>query len=141
MVDIFSSTKRSSIMSHIQGKNTIPEILVRKLIFSMGYRYRLHRKDLPGCPDIVFPSRKKVIFIHGCFWHRHNCKKGSLPDANKSFWQSKLEQNKIRDAENLAKLEKNGWKVLVIWQCQIKYTKALETAIKTFLDPLIQRSP
>ena len=135
MIDIFSSAKRSTIMSRIQGKNTTPEILVRKLIFSMGYRYRLHRKDLPGCPDIVFLGKKKVIFIHGCFWHRHNCKKGSLPDTNKSFWESKLERNKIRDAEDLTKLEKSGWRVLVIWQCQIKNTKVLEASIKTFLDP------
>jgi len=123
MADIFIKEKRSQIMSGISGKDTKPEMIIRKALFSEGYRYRLHRKDLPGKPDIVFPSKKKVIFINGCFWHGHNCKKAALPATNKSFWEKKLTGNKERDKRNLAKLKDIGWKSLVIWQCQIKKNK------------------
>lgn len=134
MTDIFSPEKRSSIMSKIRGKNTDPEIKVRRLIFSMGYRYRLHRKDLPGCPDIVFPGRKKVIFVHGCFWHGHGCRKSLLPETNRAIWWAKLEKNKLRDAENLDKLQNCGWESLVIWQCQLKEIQSLKLIIKNFLS-------
>jgi DNA mismatch endonuclease, patch repair protein len=120
MTDIFSKKKRSQIMSKITGKNTKPELIIRKLLFSEGYRYRLHRKNLPGNPDIVFPGRKKVIFINGCFWHQHNCKRAALPETNKSFWQNKLEGNVKRDKKNLLELKKLGWSYLIIWQCKIK---------------------
>lgn len=123
MADIFSKKKRSEIMSKITGKNTKPEIIIRKLIFYEGYRYRLHRKDLPGKPDIVFPSKKKVIFINGCFWHGHKCKRGTLPETNKEFWEDKINGNKKRDKENKRKLTKLGWEYLVIWQCEIKKKK------------------
>ena len=93
MADVFSKKKRSQIMSNITGKNTMPELIIRKALFSEGYRYRLHRKDLPGNPDIVFPSRNKVIFINGCFWHGHNCKKAALPETNKQFWKKKINGN------------------------------------------------
>lgn len=134
MTDIFSPEKRSLIMSKIRGKNTNPEMKVRKLIFSMGFRYRLHRKDLPGCPDIVFPGRKKVIFVHGCFWHNHDCKEGRIPKSNTNYWQHKLERNKIRDAEHQAELETRGWRVLVIWQCQTMNVENLKTEINFFLS-------
>ncbi|MCK4618850.1 MAG: DNA mismatch endonuclease Vsr [Desulfobacterales bacterium] len=136
MTDIFNKKKRSQIMSRISGKDTKPELIIRKILFSEGYRYRLHGKDLPGNPDIVFSSRKKVIFVNGCFWHRHNCKKAALPTTNRNFWEKKLTGNKERDKRNLAKLKALGWKSLVIWQCQIK-KNTLETQIdkiKAFLD-------
>jgi DNA mismatch endonuclease (patch repair protein) len=134
MIDAIAAEKRSQIMRRVRRKNTAPEIVVRKLIFSMGYRYRLHRKQLPGSPDIVFPGKKKIIFGHGCFWHMHECKKGRPPKSNENYWLPKLERNKQRDNENLAKLEIEGWKVLVIWECQLKDLLKLEDTIKAFLS-------
>ena len=119
MSDIFSSQKRSDIMSKISGKNTKPEILVRKFLFSKGFRYRSNVKTLPGKPDIVLPKYKTVIFINGCFWHGHNCKKGKLPSSNIDFWKEKISNNKSRDDKNSDLLVKLGWKVIIIWQCEI----------------------
>ena len=121
MVDKFSKHKRSEIMSHIKSKNTKPEITVRKIIHSLGYRYRLHRKDLPGKPDLAFIKIRKVIFINGCFWHGHSgCKKSALPDTHYEFWNNKIKNNVNRDTLNYKRLEDMGWKYLVIWQCEIK---------------------
>lgn len=119
MSDIFSSQKRSDIMSKISGKNTKPEILVRKFLFSKGFRYRINVKTLPGKPDIVLPKYKTIIFVNGCFWHGHNCKKGKLPSSNTDFWKEKISNNKSRDAKNSDLLVKLGWKVIIIWQCEI----------------------
>lgn len=119
MSDIFSSQKRSDIMSKISGKNTKPEILVRKFLFSKGFRYRINVKTLPGKPDIVLPKYKTVIFINGCFWHGHNCKKGKLPSSNIDFWKGKISNNKSRDDKNSDLLIKLGWKVIIIWQCEV----------------------
>lgn len=119
MSDIFSSQKRSDIMSKISGKNTKPEILVRKFLFSKGFRYRINVKTLPGKPDIVLPKYNKIIFINGCFWHGHNCKKGKLPSSNIDFWKEKISNNKSRDDKNSDLLVKLGWKVIIIWQCEI----------------------
>lgn len=119
MSDIFSSQKRSNIMSKISGKNTNPEILVRKFLFSKGFRYRINVKTLPGKPDIVLPKYKTVIFINGCFWHGHNCKKGKLPSSNIDFWKGKISNNKSRDDKNSDLLVKLGWKVIIIWQCEV----------------------
>ena len=119
MSDIFSSQKRSDIMSKISGKNTKPEILVRKFLFSKGFRYRINVKTLPGKPDIVLPKYKTVIFINGCFWHGHNCKKGKLPSSNIDFWKEKISNNKSRDDKKSDLLVKLGWKVIIIWQCEI----------------------
>ncbi len=119
MSDIFSLQKRSAIMSKIGGKNTKPEILVRKFIFSKGFRYRINVKTLPGKPDIVLPKYKTVIFVNGCFWHGHNCKKGKLPSSNIDFWKEKISNNKSRDDKNSDLLIKLGWKVIIIWQCEI----------------------
>lgn len=119
MSDIFSLQKRSAIMSKIGGKNTKPEILVRKFLFSKGFRYRINVKTLPGKPDIVLPKYKTVIFINGCFWHGHNCKKGKLPSSNIDFWKEKISNNKSRDDKNSDLLIKLGWKVIIIWQCEI----------------------
>jgi DNA mismatch endonuclease (patch repair protein) len=113
-------------MRNIGPENSTQEIYVRKMIFSMGYRFRLHRKDLPGKPDIVFPKYKKVIFVHGCFWHGHkNCKRATLPATNRMFWNKKIIKNIIRDKENYVQLRKMGWKYLIIWQCEIKKEKDL----------------
>lgn len=119
MSDIFSFQKRSDIMSKISGKNTKPEILVRKFLFSKGFRYRINVKTLPGKPDIVLPKYKTVIFINGCFWHGHNCKKGKLPSSNIDFWKEKISNNKLRDDKNSDLLIKLGWKVIIIWQCEV----------------------
>lgn len=133
MTDKASPEKRSWMMRRVRNQNTTPEIKVRKLIFAMGYRYRLHVKSLPGSPDIVFAGRKKAIFVHGCFWHMHDCKRGAPPESNKNFWYPKLQRNKARDTENLIELERMGWKVLVIWQCQLKNLLELDAAIRAFL--------
>ena len=119
MSDIFSQTKRSDIMSKISSKDTKPEILVRKSLFSKGFRYRINVKTLPGKPDIVLPKYKTIIFVNGCFWHGHNCKKGKLPSSNTDFWKEKISNNKSRDAKNSDLLVKLGWKVIIIWQCEI----------------------
>lgn len=119
MSDIFSSQKRSDILIKISGKNTKPEILVRKFLFSKGFRYRINVKTLPGKPDIVLPKYNKIIFINGCFWHGHNCKKGKLPSSNIDFWKEKISNNKSRDDKNSDLLVKLGWKVIIIWQCEI----------------------
>jgi DNA mismatch endonuclease, patch repair protein len=130
MVDIFSKRKRSEIMSKIKPKDSTQELIIRRLIFSMGYRFRLHSKDLPGKPDIVFPKYKKVIFVHGCFWHGHkNCKRAAIPATNRGFWKNKISKNLIRDKRNYALLRKIGWNYLIIWQCQIK--KQNEKLLKT----------
>lgn len=136
MVDTLSPKQRSERMSRVRGKDTKPEMLVRKLVHGMGYRYRLHRRDLPGIPDLVFAKKKKVIFIHGCFWHRHgdpNCKLARLPKSRLDFWVPKLERNRQRDAENQAKFESNGWKILIVWECEVGYKEHLKNKILAFL--------
>ena len=121
MTDVFSTRKRSQIMRKIGPKNSEPEKYLRSLIHRMGYRFRLHRKDLPGTPDIVLPRHHKVIFMHSCFFHGHKrCKRSSLPATNRTFWKKKIEGNVERDKANYRKLKRLGWSHLVIWQCQIK---------------------
>ena len=134
MIDRISSANRSRIMSRIRGKNTKPEIRVRHLVHSLGYRYRLHRRDLPGTPDLVFPGRRKVIFVHGCFWHQHDCPRGSRPSSNKRFWNAKLKQNVERDNKNISDLIAAGWSVLVVWECETKSQTALSSRITSFLE-------
>ena len=115
------SEKRSRNMSAIKSKNTKPEIAVRKLLHSLGYRFRLHSKDLPGSPDIVLPKYNTVIFVHGCFWHRHkNCKYASTPKTRKEFWESKFKANVTRDKEIQEKIKNIGWQSVVIWECELK---------------------
>ena len=114
------SKQRSRNMSAIKSKNTKPEIKVRKVLHSMGYRFRLHRKDLPGSPDIVLPKYKTVIFVHGCFWHRHeNCKYASTPKTRQEFWEAKFRENINRDKLNQENLSSKGWKIIVVWECEI----------------------
>ena len=124
-------------MRKIRAKDTKPELIVRKLLHTHGYRYRLHRKDLPGQPDIVFPPRQKVIQVYGCFWHQHPksaCKDGRRPKSNEAYWEPKFLRNIERDRERLAELKQLGWKPLIIWECEIKDTEKLLRRIRKFLD-------
>lgn len=135
MADTLTREQRSYAMAQVRSKNTGPEMTVRRLLHGLGYRYRLHRKDLPGRPDLVFPGRRAVIFIHGCFWHVHVCQAGcNRPASNRRYWSKKLARNQQRDRENQAKLHQLGWKVFVIWECETKRLEALAPRIVTFLD-------
>ena len=121
MVDIYSREKRSEIMSKVRSTNTKPERIVRKKLHASGFRFRLNRKDLPGKPDIVLPKYKTVILVHGCFWHQHeDCPKSKLPSTNEEFWKMKLTGNLERDKRNIKELKKLGWRILVIWECEVK---------------------
>ena len=133
-MDSFSKEVRSQIMRCVKSKNTTPELLVRKMTYQMGFRYRLHRKDIPGSPDLAFIKRKKVIFVHGCFWHGHErCKRATLPQTNHDYWESKIKRNSDRDSSNLLKLEAMGWSSLIIWECELKEVEKVKLKIKCFL--------
>jgi len=122
-------------MARIRGKDTKPELIVRRLAHAAGYRYRLHRRDLPGCPDLVFPRYRKIIFVHGCFWHRHSCRKGrSTPRTRRRFWKKKFDENRERDRRNRRALRRQGWQVLVVWECQTKDPEKLLQRLHQFLD-------
>lgn len=134
MTDVFSREKRSEIMSKILGKDSKPEIFVRRMLHGMGYRFRLHAAHLPGKPDIVLPRHRKVLFIHGCFWHSHpGCKRATIPRTNTEFWAEKLARNRARDERQIKDLEALGWKVLVIWTCEFKNTENLQSKISKFM--------
>lgn len=136
MADTLTKVERSQRMSLVRHKDTRPEMVVRRLIHRLGYRYRLHRRDLPGNPDLVFPRLGKVIFVHGCFWHRHpsaDCKLARMPKSRLDFWQAKLEGNRSRDQRNHESLERAGWKVLVVWECELKDKEQLENIVTRFL--------
>jgi DNA mismatch endonuclease (patch repair protein) len=121
-------------MSRVKGKDTKPEKLVRSLLHSMGYRFRLHRKDLPGKPDIVLPKHRKVVFVHGCFWHGHDgCPRAARPAANAEFWNRKIDGNIKRDAQKLEELKVAGWQALTIWQCELRNVEALRAKLSKFL--------
>ncbi len=132
MVDHLTRQKRSEAMSKVKGKDTSPEMRVRRLVHKMGYRYRLHRKDLPGKPDLVFPRLGKVIFVHGCFWHMHSCRR--LPNSNVEYWKAKFEENKKRDRRVRRQLRRLGWEVLVVWECWTKRPKRLQDRLNQFLS-------
>lgn len=122
-------------MARVRSKNMRPELVVRKLVFALGYRYRLHAKDLPGHPDLVFRPRRKIVFVNGCFWHRHaNCLLARMPKSRLDFWEPKLEGNRLRDQRNNHELAREGWKVLTIWECELKDMVRLERRIARFLD-------
>lgn len=134
-MDFMSPEKRSKIMSSIRSKDTQPELMIRRLIHSMGYRYRLHNKKLPGKPDLTFSSRRKVIFVHGCFWHQHKeCGHGKVPTSRVDYWKPKLEKNVKRDIENQKKISAAGWDYLVIWECEIEDIESVIVRIKNFLE-------
>jgi len=137
MVDIISEERRSWNMSRIRGKDTKPEIIVRSMLHRMGYRFRLHRKDLPGKPDIVLPKYNTVIFVHGCFWHRHKgCKFAYKPKSRIDFWNSKFDETVARDKRNRKQLEANGWNVEIIWECETKDMNRLKNIINKILQEI-----
>lgn len=120
-MDKVSPTERSRTMAQVKGKNTAPERLVRSMLHNMGFRFRLYRRDLPGAPDIVLPKWKTVVFMHGCFWHRHpGCKRASTPASNTEYWEAKFACNQMRDSENQKRLTSMGWKVIIVWECELR---------------------
>ena len=136
MADKISKERRSDNMRQIRSKNMKPELVVRRLVHGLGYRYRLHRKDLPGKPDLTFGPKRKVIFVHGCFWHQHSdpsCKDGRLPKSRTEYWRPKLKKNVERDEENLRVLHENGWKCLEVWECETKDLQNLSERLVQFL--------
>lgn len=133
-MDIVSKSKRSEMMSRIGAKDTKPEMKVRSLLHSAGYRYSLHKKDLPGRPDICLPKHGAAIFVHGCFWHNHICRKGKKPKSNSKFWCDKLARNTDRDARKIRELKKAGWRTLVVWECQLKDEDKLKRRLTKFID-------
>ena len=134
MSDIFERAKRSEIMSRIRGRDTKPELVVRRIAHRLGFRFRLHRKDLPGSPDIVFPRYRAVIMVHGCFWHRHpGCKYAYTPKTRVQFWRKKFEDNVVRDRRNALALSERGWRTIVIWECETKDHEAVAARIESFL--------
>jgi DNA mismatch endonuclease, patch repair protein len=134
MTDTVSREKRSAIMAAVRSRDTTPEKFVRSLLHRLGYRFRLHRKDLPGRPDIVLPRHRAVVFVHGCFWHAHRCKAGDrLPATNTEFWRNKRNENVIRDRAAIGRLPKLGWHVLVVWECETRNARALASKVKRFL--------
>ena len=135
MADVFSEKKRSWIMSRVKGKDTSPERAVRSLVHDLGYRFRLHRKDLPGCPDIVLPRHRKIVFVHGCFWHGHKgCARSARPTSNTRFWNAKIDSNVQRDRRNIRALRRRGWSVLVVWTCELRDPEKLERRLRRFLE-------
>lgn len=133
MVDRLTPEQRSNLMRRVRGKDTAPEMIVRRLAHRAGFRFRLHRKDLPGKPDLCFPARRKVIFVHGCFWHGHGCKIGRLPKSRPEFWEPKIARNRERDATAVAALVALGWTVLTVWQCETKESESLRQRVVEFL--------
>ena len=134
-MDTVTPEKRRLIMAKVRSKDTTPELVVRKLSHSLGYRFRLYRRDLPGNPDLVFLGLKKIIFVHGCFWHQHRCRRGNrIPASHREYWTNKLEANVVRDKRNLRKLRRLGWKVLVVWECQTRDLSKLTEKLDAFLS-------
>lgn len=138
MADVFDTAKRSRVMARVRGRDTKPEMAVRRYLHARGLRFRLHRRDLPGRPDLVFPSRRIAVFIHGCFWHQHlGCKRAKLPQTRADFWREKMKANVARDAAALAALKAAGWTALVVWECEIQpetlealYERIVETPVR-----------
>ena len=130
--DVFTPQKRSEVMRAVKSSDTKPELALRKALHALGYRYRLHVKDLPGKPDLVFPKYRTVIFVHGCFWHGHACKRGArVPKSNVDYWVEKIARNKARDRKNAAALRKLGWRVITLWECKLKTLDPAAIPIKS----------
>jgi DNA mismatch endonuclease Vsr len=131
-----TTTERSRIMRAVKSHDTKPEMIVRRLLHALGYRYRIHRKDIPGNPDLAFIGRRKAIFVHGCFWHGHDCARGArIPKMNREYWTAKIARNKARDATHLTALAELGWQPLIIWECETKSHELLEHRLRDFLGP------
>ena len=136
MTDVYGPEKRSAVMARVKGKNTTPEMKVRKALTGLGARYRLHRRDLPGSPDIVLPGRRLAIFVHGCFWHGHDCSRGArVPKANRDYWVAKVGRNRTRDVVSREALAALGWRVETIWECDLKDHAALSARLEGLLAP------
>ncbi len=135
-MDIYDPAKRSRIMSAVKSADTAPEMVVRRLLHSMGRRYRLHKADLPGKPDVVFQKQRKAIFVHGCFWHGHDCSKGRLPTTRTDYWTAKIGRNVIRDGEQTQQLAADGWSVLKVWECETakRDVEILTEKLRSFLS-------
>jgi DNA mismatch endonuclease, patch repair protein len=134
MADSLSIARRSWLMSRVSAKNTKPEMVVRRAAHALGYRFRLHRTDLPGCPDLVFPKLRRLIFVHGCYWHRHQCRKATMPSSNVDFWQKKFAKNLARDKRVLADMHDLGWDAMVVWECETKDSGSLCDRLTAFLS-------
>ena len=135
MTDVLTTEQRKYCMSCIRGKDTKPEMMVRRLVHRLGYRFRLHQRNLPGCPDIVLARHRKVIFVHGCFWHMHRCKYGQVtPKTNKKFWKNKRTGNVERFRKNVRSIRRLGWRVLVVWECWTRNISQLEQRLRNFLE-------
>jgi DNA mismatch endonuclease (patch repair protein) len=134
MTDVYSREKRSAVMRRVKGRDTTPELKVRKALTRLGARYRLHRKDLPGAPDVVLPGRRLAIFVHGCFWHGHDCARGArVPKQNRDYWTAKVGRNRARDAVNRGALETAGWRVATLWECELKDEATLQARLAKLL--------
>lgn len=134
ILDRLTPERRSWLMSRIRAKDTKPELAVRSMLHRMGFRFRLHRRDLPGSPDIVLPGRGTVVFVHGCFWHGHSCKRTKMPNSREEFWEQKIEGNKKRDRRMRSQLRSLGWKVVVVWECELRRPDALALKLRKALD-------
>ena len=131
MTDVYTREKRSSVMRQVKGRNTTPELKVRRVLWGLGLRYRLHRRELPGAPDIVLPGRKLALFVHGCFWHGHDCARGArVPKQNRDYWTGKVGGNRSRDERTRAELQALGWTPIVIWECELKDLPALTARLR-----------
>jgi len=139
MADNHSKEQRTKNMQAVRVKNTAPELRVRSLVHRLGYRFRLHRKDLPGTPDLVFPARKSVMFVHGCFWHGHSCARGNAPSSNVGFWLPKIAGNRKRDSRSVRRLRKAGWRVLTVWECETKDPDRLIQRLSHFLEQPLRK--
>lgn len=134
-MDHLTAEARSKLMARVRQAGTSPELVVRKICWSLGYRYRLNQKKLPGKPDLVFPKLQKVVFVHGCFWHQHRkCPRSKLPDTNKLFWKNKLGGNQLRDSKTQRELRKLGWSILIVWECELRRLDRLVTRLEKFLE-------
>jgi DNA mismatch endonuclease (patch repair protein) len=140
--DVFDSEKRSAVMRRVKGRDTTPERTVRRLLTRLGARYRLHRKDLPGNPDVVMPGRRLALFVHGCFWHGHDCARGSrVPKANRDYWTAKVARNVARDERSREALIAAGWRVEAIWECELKDEAAVSARLSAMLDQAAASKP
>lgn len=135
-MDTVSPAQRSALMARIRSKNTRPELTVRSLLHRIGYRFRLHDAKLPGRPDIVLPRHRKIILVHGCFWHGHDCQLASKPKSNTSYWSEKFASNRARDAKHKEALMASGWSVLELWECEIRQLEGLEETLRTFMTSM-----
>jgi len=133
--DVFDAAQRSAVMRRVKGRDTGPEMRVRKALTALGARYRLHRKDLPGSPDIVMPGRRLALFVHGCFWHGHDCPRGArTPKANRDYWTAKVGRNRVRDLRVQGELAARGWRVETIWECELKDADGLQARLERLLN-------